>query len=330
LGRFLNPVRDIRLLWALYGVYRRGDFALVHTHTIKPNIYGTLAAKMAGVKTIVGSVRGRGSVFTETVGLKRALLRRMVMALYRFAFRFTDRVQFLNGDDLEFFVTSGMIAREKAVLIKSSGVNLDDYHANAVSQEHKQSLRQEFGVPEDVSIVMMVARAYWSKGVEEFLAAASAISTRHRVMFLLAGSVEEGPDAVPRSYLEAHQSDCFRWVGYRKDVRDVWSLADVAVLPSYYPEGIPRSMLEAMAMSKPIVTTDSIGCRDVVEDGKNGFLIPIKDANALTNAIDRLLQDESLRASYGAYSRQKVEREFGEQEVAERVIDELYQLPSLR
>jgi N,N'-diacetylbacillosaminyl-diphospho-undecaprenol alpha-1,3-N-acetylgalactosaminyltransferase len=113
-------------------------------------------------------------------------------------------------------------------------------------------------------------------------------------------------------------------------VRDVWSLADVAVLPSYYPEGIPRSMLEAMAMSKPIVTTDSIGCRDVVEDGKNGFLIPIKDANALTNAIDRLLQDESLRASYGAYSRQKVEREFGEQEVAERVIDELYQLPSLR
>lgn len=150
----------------------------MHTHTIKPNIYGTFAAKMAGIKTIVGSVRGRGSVFTETVGLKRALLRRVVMALYRFAFRFTDRVQFLNGDDLEFFVTSGMIAREKTVLIKSSGVNLNDYHANAVSQEHKQSLREEFGVPEDMNIVMMVARAYWSKGVEEFLAAASAISPR--------------------------------------------------------------------------------------------------------------------------------------------------------
>ncbi len=324
LDRFFNPVKDFKLLWSLYHIFRKEQFAIVHNHTIKPNIFSTLAARLAGVPTILGSVRGRGSLFTEVPGLKRKVLKRAAMGLYALAFSVIDRVQFLNGDDLEFFVSSRMLSRRKATLIKSSGVNLREYSGDQVDAARRDALRAELDLDTDTTIVTMVARAYWSKGVREFVTAAQNLGGKHRVRFLLVGSVESGPDAVPQEYLEQNMSETFRWLGYRKDVRDLLALSDVVVLPSYYPEGVPRSMLEAMAMSKPIVTTDSIGCREVVEHCRNGFMIPIKDAKALTTAVDYLLRDPDMRARMGAYSHGKVAREFDEQVVVNKVLTDLY------
>lgn len=324
LDRFFNLRKDVQLLWSLYHIFREEQFAIVHNHTIKPNVFGTLAARLAGVPTILGSVRGRGSLFTEVPGLKRKLLKRAAMALYTLAFSFIDRVQFLNGDDLDFFVSSRMLSPRKATLIKSSGVNLGEYSTDQVDAQRRAALRAELELDADTPIVTMVSRAYWSKGVREFVTAAQHIGANHRVRFLLVGSVESGPDAVPQEYLQQHLSETFRWLGYRKDVRDLLALSAIVVLPSYYPEGVPRSMLEAMAMSKPIVTTDSIGCREVVEHCRNGFMIPIKDARALTTAVDYLLRDPELRARMGAYSRAKVAREFDEQVVANKVLTDLY------
>jgi N,N'-diacetylbacillosaminyl-diphospho-undecaprenol alpha-1,3-N-acetylgalactosaminyltransferase len=172
----------------------------------------------------------------------------------------------------------------------------------------------------------MPARAYWSKGVGEFVMAAQMLSGRSNLVCLLAGAAENGPDAVPPAYLDAHRSTVFRWLGFRQDVRELIALADIVVLPSYYPEGVPKSLLEAMAMGKPIITTDNRGCREVVEDGKNGFMIPIKDAKALAEAISRLLDDRQMQVVFGAYSRTKASREFDETIVAEQVLTRLYRL----
>jgi N,N'-diacetylbacillosaminyl-diphospho-undecaprenol alpha-1,3-N-acetylgalactosaminyltransferase len=324
LERFMNPVHDMNLMQTLYTIFRGENFDVVHNHTVKPNIYGTLAARMAGVHTILGSVRGRGSLFTEVNGIKRRMLRRTAMLMYRFAFNFINRVQFLNRDDLEFFVHSHMLCSNKAVLIRSSGVNLQEFSTSSVQPETLVRLRATLNLAPHTPVVLMIARAYWSKGVREFIEAAHLVGPRHNAVFLLVGSVESGPDTVPRTYLEAHQSDHFRWLNYRKDVRELLALSDIAVLPSYYPEGVPRSMLEAMAMERPVVTTDSIGCREVVDHGANGFMVPVRDVRHLAAAIDLLLQNASLRQVMGHRSRIKAMREFDEADVNKRVLRELY------
>jgi len=326
LDRFINPFSDIKLLWSLYHIFRREKFDIVHNHTIKPNIYGTLAAKLAGVKTVFCSVRGRGSVFTEVSGLKRRVLKNITMGLYAFAFRFVDRVQFLNPDDLNFFVSSRIISRDKAFLIKSSGVNLGEYNPELVDPIVLANLRTELNIDHTTQVITMVARAYWSKGVREFVTATETIGPTHRVKFLLVGPTESGPDAVPLAYLKQHESETFRWLSFRDDIRELLALSDVAVLPSYYPEGVPRSLLEAMAMEKPIVTTDNVGCREVVDEGRNGYLVPVRDGQALAKAIGDLLSDEKKRERFGRHSRMKVEAEFDEQSVVDRTLKLLYGL----
>jgi N,N'-diacetylbacillosaminyl-diphospho-undecaprenol alpha-1,3-N-acetylgalactosaminyltransferase len=326
LERFVNPVSDIKLLWSFYHIFRREKFDIVHNHTHKPNIYGTLAAKLAGVRTVLGSIHGLGSVFNEVPGLKRRALKCMTMSLYAFAFRFVDRVQFLNPDDLNFFVSSRMLSRDKALFIKSIGVSLGEYTPELVDPTVLENLRAELGIDHTTRVVTMVARAYWSKGVREFVTAAETIGAIHRTKFLLAGPTESGPDAVPLAYLKQHESETFHWLNFRDDIRELLALSDVVVLPSYYPEGVPRSLLEAMAMGKPIVTADSVGCREVVEEGRNGYLVPVRDGQALAKAIGDLLGDGRKRERFGHYSRMKVEAEFDEQLVVDRTLKLLYGL----
>jgi glycosyltransferase involved in cell wall biosynthesis len=145
-------------------------------------------------------------------------------------------------------------------------------------------------------------------------------------MFLLAGGTDSCADAVPAEHLKQCESGAFRWLGYRDDIRELLAVSDVAVLPSYYPEGIPRSLLEAMALGKPIVTTDTPGCKEVVEEGRNGHLVPARDGQALAQAIDGLLCDGLRRERFGRYSRKKVEAEFDESKVIDGVITRLYGL----
>jgi N,N'-diacetylbacillosaminyl-diphospho-undecaprenol alpha-1,3-N-acetylgalactosaminyltransferase len=325
-NRFINPRDDLRLFWTLYGIFRRERFDIVHNNTIKPNIYGALAAKLAHSGAVYGAVRGRGAVFADTPDPRRKALRRVVKNLYKLAFYFIDQVQFLNLDDLEFFVATGMIKRKKTTLIRSSGVNTSYFSREALNQQVLKRLKLELGISEGTLVVSMFARAHWTKGVREFIDAAKALSLNYPVKFLFVGKTEDAPDAVPTEYLLQQQSQSFRWLGWRNDVRELMAVSDIVTLPSYYPEGIPRSLLEAMAMEKPIVTTDSIGCREVVEYGRNGFLVPTKNERPLAAAIETLLRDASLRESFGRNSRRKVEHEFSEDIIVQQVLEKLYQL----
>jgi len=314
------------LFWTLYRIFRRERFDIVHNNTIKPNIYGALAAKLARSDAVYGAVRGRGAAFADTAEVRRKSLQRVVTSLYKLAFYFIDRVQFLNPDDLEFFVASGMIQRKKTTLIRSSGVNTSYFSREALNQKALGRLKLDLGISEGTLVVSMFARAHWTKGVREFIAAAKSLSLNYPVKFFLVGKTEDALDAVPIEYLQQQQSQSFRWLGWRNDVRELMAISDIVTLPSCYPEGVPRSLLEAMAMEKPIVTTDNIGCREVVEHGRNGFLVPTKDERFLATAIETLLHDASVRERFGRYSRRKVEHEFSEDIIVQQVLEKLYQL----
>lgn len=322
--QYVNLGSDIRLLSELYRVYCRERFDLVHNITIKPNIFSTFAASLARVPRIVGLVPGLGHMYADQSGLRHQALRETVTSLYRLAFCLNRRVWFQNEDDLSFFVSKRVVSRSKAVLIRGSGVDLQEYSPSSVDQRAVDALRQELNIGPGTMVASMMARAYWSKGVREFVDAAHQLGHTRDVRFLLVGSIEHGPDAVPAEFLHERFSSQFQWLGFRTDVRELLALSNVVTLPSYYREGIPRTLLEALAMAKPVITTDSVGCREVVDHGRNGYLIPPRDVSALCEAIARFVNQPTLQQQFGHYSRQKAEREFGEQIVIQKVLSELY------
>ncbi len=324
-GGGISPFKGLKTVIALTNVFRKYRIDLLSTFTIKPNIYGTFAGRLAGVRTIVAQVSGRGTPFMDRPGLRARLLRALVTRLYTLGLRSAKKVWFQNAEDAAFFESLGICPHDKAVVIRSGGIDTDEYYPGCVPAEELAALRQEFGIDEQAFVVSMVARNNWKKGVGEFIEA----SEKYRedsspVRFLLMTLEERNADAIPASYLREKSNLRFRWLGRRHDVKAIMALSDAVVLPSYYGEGVPHSLLEAMALGKPIVTTDNVGCREVIEDSRNGYMIPPRDSDALANAITLLLADATRRAEFGSYSRKKAVAEFSDHLVLKRVFKELY------
>lgn len=330
--RFISPLKDLLLLLRFYKVFRKFKFDIVHTMTIKPNLYGTFAAKLAGIKKVVGLVSGGGYVLSETVSFKQRLLKLIACNMYRLASRCSDRVWFQNGDDLSYFVKNRLIPESKALLIKSGGINLDEYSVDIICEATLNGLRQELKLSDStISITMVSARMVWSKGVKEFIMASEVLAEKYpNVVFILVAPLDrESPEAVPEEYLISHKSKNLKIIPtFRSDVKEIMALSDIIVLPSYYREGVPRTLLEALALSKPVVTTNNVGCKEVVEDGKNGFIVPIKDHIFLANALEKLILDKEIRQKFGMHSREKAKNEFSEKEIVGRIITELYRVPN--
>jgi len=328
MSRFVNPFADIRYCLNLYQVFRTIRFDLVHTFTVKPNVYGAIAAKLAGVPELYALVEGLGFGYPDGESAWAKLSRLVLRSLYRIPGALCRRIWFINKDDESLFLSSGIISERQAVFIRSVGVDTDEYRMQSVERESVESLRRELGIAPETLCVTMVGRMTWSKGVREFVESARILQERWpSVKYLLIGEIQPGsPLSVPVDYLTGHGVRGLQWLAFRSDVRELLALSNVVVLPSYYREGVPRTLLEAMAMEKPIVTTDYVGCREVVVDGKNGYLVPIKDPESLAQAIERLLQDGDKRAAFGQYGRRWVEDEFDEGIVVRRVLRELYRL----
>jgi len=292
----INLLRDLKTLWQLYRIFKRERFDIVHNFTIKANIYGNIAAEFAKVPVIMNSVTGLGYVFTEK-GIKNNVLRWIVVSLYKIAFKFSSKVIFLNIDDLELFKKYKIINKV--------------YNELGISR-HRPPI-----------IITLITRLIWHKGIREFVEAAKILKKKYPdVLFLLVGPIDKGnPAAVSKDYVEeAEREGLIKYIGRREDIREILYISNVVTLPSYYREGIPRVLLEAMSMEKPIVTTDTIGCREVVEEGKNGFLVPVKNPVALADAIERLVNDKELRVRFGKYGRGKVLKEFDERIVVKKTI----------
>ncbi len=291
-----NPLREIVALWRLY---RREQPDLVHHVALKPVMFGALAAWLARVPAQVNAVAGLGWLFTSSgrvVRLVRPVLRWMLARLLNQPHSLTI-VQ--NPEDQSLLERSGVSAM-RLRLIRGAGVDIQLFYPASPP-------------PEPVCIVL-VARMLWDKGVGEFVEAArrlteAGISAR----FVLVGDPDPAnPASVPESALRGwHGQHGVEWWGRREDMPAVLQAAHIACLPSSYGEGLPKSLLEAAACGLPIVTTDAPGCREVVRDGVNGLLVPVRDAAALASALGKLIDDAALRRSMGEQSRLRAETEFG-------------------
>ena len=252
------------------------------------------------------------------------MLRSAVTLLYRLATALSNVMTFQTEHDARLLY--GESGAGKALVIRGgSSVDLATYNQDSVPQSERDRIRDELGIGPTDLIVTMASRLLYDKGVAEYVEVASALrSSRTDAHFILAGERDEGNrDSVTSQDLEGWSSaGDIEYVGYRDDMPSLLATSDVIALPTYYPEGIPRILIEAAAMARPIVSTTIPGVAEIVEDGVNGLLVPPRDAAALAEAIEALLDNASLRAEYGAAGRLKAEREYDDREVAQSYVEE--------
>jgi glycosyltransferase involved in cell wall biosynthesis len=278
----LNPLADLRALLALVRLMRRAKPTMVLSYTVKPVIWGSLAAWIARVPRRYAMITGLGYAFTGDASGKRALVRRLTRTLYRIALSRVHMIFFQNPDDLALFRALGLIPADTPVtIVNGSGVDLTYYPQRPL--------------PEGPPRFLMIARLLGDKGVREYAAAAAAVRRSFPdASFHLVGGLDPNPDAISPAEVETWvRSGDIVWHGSQEDVRPFLADAHVFVLPSYR-EGTPRTVLEAMATGRPIVTTDAPGCRETVQDGENGFLVPPGSADQLANAMLRFLVDPAI------------------------------------
>mgnify|MGYP005754988921 CR=1 FL=1 len=315
--RSLNPLREARLLWHIARLLRRERVDLVHGFTIKCAVYGSLAARMAGVPARVNAVAGMGYVFTSN-DLKARLLRPPVRALLKLALGGKGaRLVLQNPDDADLFKRARLVDSSQVRLIAGSGVDCSRF----------RPLREPLSGAGPAR-VLLAARVLWDKGVAEFVEAARILRGEGRaVVFQLAGQPDPGnPATVPESELRRWQDEgVVEWLGHVDDMPALLGSVDIVVLPSYR-EGLPKSLIEAAACERPLVTTDVPGCREVVRDGIDGLQVPVRDAPALAKAVAVLLDDPVAARRLGLAARERALSEFDERIVIARtlaVYDEL-------
>lgn len=312
LRRSLNPVREILLVNWLRRLLVEERVDLVHAFTIKPAIYGSLAARLARIPARVNAVAGMGYVFTSN-DLRALVLRPVVRSLMRLALGGPGaRLILQNPDDVRLFEDSGIVGRTTIRRIPGSGVDCGRFAPGPVgTRRDGEPLR-----------VLLAARLLWDKGLQEFAEAArELLSSGRSIVFLLAGTPDPGnPAAVPQEVLEAWQrSGWLKLLGHVEDMPSLLRSVDVAVLPSYR-EGLPKGLIEAAACGIALVTTDVPGCREVVTDMEDGLLVPARDSKALAAAIARLQDDEGLRRRLAAAAHHRARREFDERIVIRRTL----------
>ncbi|CAB3760312.1 glycosyltransferase family 4 protein [Paraburkholderia humisilvae] len=309
-----NPLADLHTMWQLVRLYRSIRPHVVFHYTIKPNIYGSVAARLAGVASVAVTT-GLGYVF-----IQKSRAAEVAKRLYRFAFRFPREIWFLNRDDEAAFIEQNLLVYpERARLLHGEGVDLVQFAPVPLPE---RASRAEF-------VFVLIGRLLWDKGIGEYVEAARQLRERYPLArFQLLGPLGvDNPSALSRADVDAWQQEgIVDYLGEAYDVRPVIAAADCVVLPSYR-EGVPRTLMEAAAMSRPIVATDVPGCREVVEHGVNGLLCDARSVNSLAGQLARMLDmSDAERRAMGERGRQKVASEFDERLVIERYKDLLNNL----
>lgn len=290
-----NLLADAGLLLSLYRLFRRVSPELVLPYTVKPVVYGTIAAWLAGVPRRYALVTGLGYAFT---GTRQGLLTRLIRQLYRFSLGKAHKVFFQNPDDERLFRQLRLLSPSvPSVVVNGSGVDVTAYPVRPL--------------PDGAPVFVMIGRLLGDKGVREYAAAARRIrASEPSARFQLIGWIDSNPDAIAQAELDDWIADgTLEFLGKLEDVRPAIAAATVYVLPSYR-EGTPRTVLEAMAMGRPVITTDAPGCRETVVDGGNGFLVPVKSVDALVEAMLKFIGNPALAPSMGKRSREIAEEKY--------------------
>lgn len=294
----INPLREVAVIFELRGLLRRHKPDICFTFFVKPVIYGTIAAWSIGIKRRFGLIEGLGFGFTAApeVDVRRWVVQRFLVLMGRLAMARLNRVIFLNPDDRKEFVDRKLVASAQTELLGAIGVDLEEWSVEPF--------------PEGPVTFILVARLLRDKGIREYVEAARMIRTSHpEARFLLVGGLDENPAAISRAEVEAWVAEgLIEWPGH-VPVKQWLARASVFVLPSYR-EGVPRSTQEAMALGRPVITTDVPGCRETLINGRNGFLIPPRDPVALAGAMRHFIEHHHDIEPMGAESRKLAEQRF--------------------
>ncbi|WP_334103088.1 glycosyltransferase family 4 protein [Mesotoga prima] len=319
----MNILKDRQYAVQIKDILLKIQPDVVHTYSVKPNVYVPKLAKELGVKRVICSVIGLGSLFTWDTFLVRNLLRPQVIRMYRKSFKYADKVIFINHDDRDLFVDKKVVDPEKAELIISEGLDLDYFSPESVDKEIVKKFEQELSIDHNTPMVLFASRMLWSKGVKELIEACRILKkdgVKFRCIF--AGRIDEkNRDGVPGAYIESTENEgLVEYVGVINDMRELLYSVDVVVLPSYR-EGVPRILMEAAAIGKPLIATNVPGCREVVENEKNGFLVPPKDIESLKQAMHILISDETKRIEHGKNSLVMSKQKFDQKVINGRILE---------
>ena len=261
------------------------------------------------MKGFVNAVSGLGVAFSTD---SKSYITKGIIALLKLGHhRKQLQVIFQNHEDESLFLQSKIIKKEQSEFIKGSGVDLNEFKRTPLPQH-------------DVVRILFTGRMVEEKGVMILLEAAESLRKKYegKIEFVLCGGLSNNPMAMKENYLLSHSDGKYiKWLGFRKDIKEQLKNSDIVAFPSYYREGVPKSLIEATAIGRPIVTTNSIGCRDTVEDGCNGFLVPIKDSKSLADKLEVLICDKELRENMGLQSRRIAERDFSIENVVAKHIN---------
>ena len=313
----LNPFSEKKSINNIYRTIKDLKIDILHTFTAKPNIYGTFAARKAGVPVVLNLVEGLGSFYVKDT-IKNILVRNIMEQLYKKAFKLSDGCVFVNTSDPEHMLKKRLITKDKVKIIKSVGVDTKKFSMTNYNEDKILEIRKNFKL-ENKTVVLIVARAIWDKGVKEYYKAADTLNSKYKnIEFLLVGGTDQGNHSCASE--EFLKNGSVQWLGHRDDIVDITAISDIYVLPSYR-EGLPATLMEASSMSKPIVTTDTFGCRDVVDDGENGFLVPVRDSVKLAEKIEILINDENMRKIMGQKALTKAQNEFDARKVVDQYME---------
>lgn len=301
----LNPFNDLKTLIRLISIFKKEKPDKVFLYQIKPIVYGSIAGKIAGIKDIFLLIAGLGSIFRGT-GLKNKLIRSIVTIQYRIACKISILTFFQNNDDKNEFVSKHIIDEKKTLIINGSGVNLEKF--------------KPVPLP-DKTTFLFIGRLLKDKGIIEYLEACKILKAKYpNIDFLLVGPFDSNPTSIKKIELDVYTKDnIVKYFGEQKDVRPYISQASVFVLPSYH-EGTPKTILEAMAMGRPIITTDAPGCRETVNN-KNGFLVPTKDIYELAKKMEYFILDKSLSENMGKESYNMATQKYDVKKINKIIID---------
>ncbi len=294
-----NPIEEVKLLGRFRKLYRKVKPDVVHQITIKPVVYGSLAAKKEKIKGVVNAISGLGYMFAQG---RVGLMQKLILYLMKIGVK-RDGVSFIfqNRDDQNVLSEFNVLdSRNNFDLIKGSGVDLNKFTFSTL--------------PEGSRIkILLPCRMLWDKGVKELREASEILKAKYKskIQFVLVGMANDDNKAgVPESYMrDWEEEDYVVWEGHQADMVSFYRGCHIVVLPSYR-EGLPKTLIEACAIGRPIVTTDAVGCKDCVDEGVNGFKVPVADSVALASAIEKLIEDHDLMVNMGKKGRDKAEREF--------------------
>jgi len=302
-----NPIAETMSIWELVRLFKQIKPDLVHLVTIKPYLYGGIAARISGVPSVVSAVAGLGLVFSQNT-VKSKFLRIILYQFYNLAFGHKNQTTiFQNPNDRDLLVKWGILSKDKTVVIRGAGVDLAQY----------PFCDEPSGVP----VITFAGRLLRDKGVEEFVEASRLLRARGvKVFFWLIGEPDSGnSNSVTTKQLDEWQKlDLIKYFSYRSDIASLFSQSNMISLPSYYGEGLPKVLVEAAACGRAVITTDHPGCRDAIGPNVTGVLVPIRNVIALADAIEDLINNPEKRKQLGQAGRVLAEKEFS----IEKIIDE--------